>query len=107
MGQALATGLRAGAGPQQVPVWLNTPMTGLQITDGRVTGVEVTRDGEPAVIRATRGVLLATGGFERNEQMRQSTSGADRYRVDHGLPRQHRRRDHRGRGGRGRARPDG
>jgi 3-oxosteroid 1-dehydrogenase len=56
-------------------------MTGLQITDGRVTGVEVTRDGEPAVIRATRGVLLATGGFERNEQMRQryqrSPIGAD------------------------------
>jgi 3-oxosteroid 1-dehydrogenase len=71
MGQALATGLRAGLARNNVPVWLNTPMTGLQITDGRVTGVEVTRDGEPAVIRATRGVLLATGGFERNEQMRQ------------------------------------
>ncbi len=81
MGQALAAGLRAGLARNNVPVWLNTPMTGLQITDGRVTGVEVTRDGEPALIRATRGVLLATGGFERNEQMRQryqrSPIGAD------------------------------
>jgi 3-oxosteroid 1-dehydrogenase len=71
MGQALAAGLRAGLLKANVPVWLNTPMTGLQITDGRVTGVEITRDGEPAVVRATRGVLLATGGFEQNEAMRQ------------------------------------
>jgi 3-oxosteroid 1-dehydrogenase len=70
MGQALAAGLRAGLVKAGVPVWLNTPMTGLQIGDGRVTGVEITRDGEPAVVRAARGVLLATGGFERNEEMR-------------------------------------
>ena len=54
-----------------MPVWLNTPMTGLEIEDGQVTGVRVTRDGEPALIRASRGVLLATGGFERNDEMRQ------------------------------------
>jgi 3-oxosteroid 1-dehydrogenase len=53
-----------------VPVWLNTPLTGLEVTDGRVTGVRATRDGEPVLIRARRGVLLATGGFERNEEMR-------------------------------------
>ena len=40
------------------------------MTDGRVTGVRATRDGEPVLIRARRGVLLATGGFEHNEQMR-------------------------------------
>jgi 3-oxosteroid 1-dehydrogenase len=72
MGQALATGLRAGLTRYDVPVWLNTPMTGLcRDEDGRVTGVEVTRDGQPAVVVARRGVLIATGGFERNEQMRQ------------------------------------
>ena len=70
MGQALAAGLRAGLAAQGVPVWLGTPMTGLQVTDGRVTGVEVTRDGRPALIRARRGVLIAAGGFERNEEMR-------------------------------------
>ncbi|HEV3291257.1 MAG TPA: FAD-dependent oxidoreductase, partial [Streptosporangiaceae bacterium] len=41
LGQALAAGLRAGLLAQQVPVWLDTPMTGLHLTDGRVTGVEV------------------------------------------------------------------
>ena len=37
---------------------------------GRVTGVHATRDGKPVLIRARRGVLLASGGFERNEEMR-------------------------------------
>jgi 3-oxosteroid 1-dehydrogenase len=71
MGQALATGLRAGLAKADVPVWLNTAMTGLQIENGRVTGVQVTRGGEPLVVRASRGVLLATGGYEKNAEMRQ------------------------------------
>ncbi len=71
LGQALAAGLRAGLLAKQIPLWLNTPLTGLQVEDGRVTGVEVTKDGEPAVIRARHGVVLAAGGFERNAPMRQ------------------------------------
>jgi 3-oxosteroid 1-dehydrogenase len=71
LGQALAAGLRAGLQASGVPVRLNTPMTGLRVEDGRVTGVEVSMDGQPALIRASRGVILAAGGFERNEQMRQ------------------------------------
>jgi 3-oxosteroid 1-dehydrogenase len=71
MGQALAAGLRAGLAKAGVPVWLNTPMTGLHRTGDRVAGVQVLRDGEPVVVRATRGVLLASGGFERNERLRQ------------------------------------
>jgi 3-oxosteroid 1-dehydrogenase len=81
LGQALAAGLRAGLLAGGVPVWLNTALTGLVITDGRVTGVRVVRAGKPALIRARRGVLVATGGFERNEQMRrryqQSPVGTD------------------------------
>ncbi|HTQ93607.1 MAG TPA: 3-oxosteroid 1-dehydrogenase [Streptosporangiaceae bacterium] len=69
LGQALAAGLRAGLAQAGVPVWLDTPLAGLETEDGRVTGVRVTR-GEPALIRARRGVLIATGGFERDEQMR-------------------------------------
>jgi len=70
LGQALAAGLRAGLAASGVPVWLDTPLTGLVSTDGRVTGVRVVRDGKPTMIRARRGVLIATGGFERNEEMR-------------------------------------
>ena len=70
MGQALAAGLRAGLAAQEVPVLLGTPMTGLVVEDGRVTGVQVIRDGEPTIMRSRRGVVLAAGGFERNEEMR-------------------------------------
>jgi 3-oxosteroid 1-dehydrogenase len=70
LGQALAAGLRAGLLASDVPVWLNSPLTGLVVTDGRVTGVRAERDGKPVLIRARRGVLIATGGFERNEPMR-------------------------------------
>jgi 3-oxosteroid 1-dehydrogenase len=70
MGQALAAGLRAGLAASGVPVWLDTALADLVVEDGRVTGVYATRDGEPVLIRARRGVLIATGGFERDEQMR-------------------------------------
>ncbi len=70
LGQALSAGLRAGLATAGVPVWLDTPLTGLVTSGGRVTGVRVTREGQPAVINARRGVLIATGGFERNAAMR-------------------------------------
>src|SRR3954470_11568985 len=71
MGQALAGALRAGLAAAGVPVWLNTPLTDLQLdTSGRVTGVVVTKDGVPTGITATRGVLVAAGGFEHNLAMR-------------------------------------
>jgi 3-oxosteroid 1-dehydrogenase len=70
MGQALAAGLRAGLCRSGVPVWLSTPMTGLEISGGRVTGVHALRGGQPVTVRAARGVLLATGGFERSAGMR-------------------------------------
>ncbi|HEX9035341.1 MAG TPA: 3-oxosteroid 1-dehydrogenase [Streptosporangiaceae bacterium] len=70
LGQALSAGLRAGLMSADVPVWLETPMTGLLVEDGRVTGLHATRNGEPVTIRARRGVLLATGGFEGNAAMR-------------------------------------
>ena len=71
LGQALTAGLRAGLAAHGVPVWLDTPMTELVVAGDRVSGVRVLRDGKPAEIRARRGVLIATGGFERSLEMRQ------------------------------------
>jgi 3-oxosteroid 1-dehydrogenase len=70
MGQALSAGLRAGLSKADVPVLLSTPLTNLVVEDDRVVGVEILRDGKPDILRATRGVLLASGGFEHNERMR-------------------------------------
>ncbi|GAB3506212.1 3-oxosteroid 1-dehydrogenase [Amycolatopsis cihanbeyliensis] len=70
MGQALAAGLRAGLLRARVPVWLDTPLTGLEVENGEVTGAQVEREGEQVLLRARRGVILASGGFEHNEEMR-------------------------------------
>jgi 3-oxosteroid 1-dehydrogenase len=70
MGQALAGGLRAGLLAAGVPVWLNTPLTDLYLEGDRVAGVWATRDGEQVLLKARRGVLIGSGGFEHNERMR-------------------------------------
>ncbi|GAB2928360.1 3-oxosteroid 1-dehydrogenase [Streptomyces heilongjiangensis] len=71
MGQALAGGLRAGLLSAGVPVWLDTPLTDLHLENGAVTGAVVTRDGAPGLLRARRGVVVGSGGFEHNAAMRE------------------------------------
>ena len=75
MGRALIAPLRIGLQKAGVPVLLNTALTDLYVEDGVVRGIYV-RDmnapesAEPQLIRARRGVILGSGGFEHNEQMR-------------------------------------
>src|SRR5690349_21840019 len=74
MGRALIAPLRIGLQQAGVPVQLNTALTDLYVEDGVVRGIYVVdpRDSsaEPQLIRARRGVILGSGGFEHNEQMR-------------------------------------
>ncbi|MBE4769364.1 3-oxosteroid 1-dehydrogenase [Streptomyces caniscabiei] len=70
MGQALAGGLRAGLLGANVPVWLNSPLTDLYLENGAVTGAVVTRNGSAGLVRARRGVVVGSGGFEHNAAMR-------------------------------------
>lgn len=60
-----------------VPLWLSSPLEELLVEDGRVVGVRVLRDGQPLVVRANRGVMLAGGGFEGNTDWRQKHHGID------------------------------
>lgn len=71
LGNALTGGLRLALNEADVPLWLSTPMQELVRDDaGRVTGIVVTRAGKPLRIAARRGVVLAAGGFDKNQQMR-------------------------------------
>jgi hypothetical protein len=54
-----------------IPIWLDTPMTDIVVKDGVATGVIVEKNGETVLIEAKRGVLLAAGGFAHNAAMRQ------------------------------------
>jgi 3-oxosteroid 1-dehydrogenase len=71
MGAALIAGLRLGLFQRQVPVVLNTALRRLIVEDGRVAGAVVERDGNEFSIRARRGVVLACGGFEHNQVLRE------------------------------------
>jgi 3-oxosteroid 1-dehydrogenase len=71
-GQALTTRLRLTLRDKGIDIWLQTPMQELLTDeDGRVIGVRAQRDGRPFTIRARRGVVLATGGFDHNLPMRE------------------------------------
>jgi fumarate reductase flavoprotein subunit len=70
--QALLDRLRALVeATGRVETLLNAPVSRLlqDVPDGRVTGVRATIDGTMQSVAARRGVVLAAGGFSRNEDM--------------------------------------
>ncbi|RJO71290.1 3-oxosteroid 1-dehydrogenase [Nocardia panacis] len=69
-GQALVAPLRKALLDAGVPLLLQTPLTDLIIEDGVVVGVLVRHEGSEVEVRARRGVVLASGGFEHNAEMR-------------------------------------
>ena len=71
MGNAVAIGLRKGLMDAGVPIAYETELTDLVIENGRVAGVKVLRDEAAQVVRARRGVILGSGGFEKNLEMRE------------------------------------
>jgi 3-oxosteroid 1-dehydrogenase len=70
LGSALMAALRASMLDRNIPLWLSTPLKSLVHEQGRVAGVVVHRNGREVKITARRGVVLAAGGFERNEALR-------------------------------------
>ena len=70
-GNALMTGLIRGCLDHGVSFHLKTAAHSLiQDEIGRVVGAEIEQDGQRRTVRARRGVLLATGGFEWDEALR-------------------------------------
>ena len=70
MGQALMGRLRLSLIERGVPLWLNAPVESFVEEDGRIVGATITRDGKPMRIETRVGVMVAAGGFERNDAMR-------------------------------------
>jgi 3-oxosteroid 1-dehydrogenase len=71
MGNALIGALRLSIIERGIPLWLNAPARELLVEDGRVVGVAAEKDGRPVRINARKGVILAAGGFEGNQEMRE------------------------------------
>jgi 3-oxosteroid 1-dehydrogenase len=69
-GQATTGRLMLMAQRLGAPLFLETAMTGLEVEDARVKAIEVTRHGVKQRIEVARGVLIAAGGFARNEEYR-------------------------------------
>jgi 3-oxosteroid 1-dehydrogenase len=70
-GTALVGRLRLALADAGVDMWLATPVVSLErADDGRVAGVVVERAGRSVRLEARSGVILATGGFDHNPELR-------------------------------------
>ena len=69
-GQALATGLFAGALRAGIPIWTDTELQRLSTDGGRVIGAVLSHGGREVTVTARRGVVLAAGGFDHSMAMR-------------------------------------
>jgi len=69
-GNALVAQLALSLFERGVPLWLRSPLVRLRRTAGRVTGAIVRREGVEVEVAARRGVVLACGGFPRDDEMR-------------------------------------
>lgn len=70
MGQALMARLRLSLRDRRARMWLDSPLTDLVTQQGGITGAIVRHDDREVRIEARRGVVIAAGGFERNDEMR-------------------------------------
>jgi len=70
IGNALIGGLRKAMADRDIPLRLNTGMTRIVRDGGRVTGIIADHDGQEVHIDASRGVILASGGFEQSSELR-------------------------------------
>jgi 3-oxosteroid 1-dehydrogenase len=70
VGAAIAGRLLKAVLAAGVPILTDATVTGLQVRDGRVSGVIARIKGRETHVSARRGVLLAAGGFARNRAMR-------------------------------------
>jgi succinate dehydrogenase/fumarate reductase flavoprotein subunit len=71
-GAALAAGLFIGVRAAGIPIWFDSPLRQLIVEDDQVVGAIIARAGKDVTVRAHRGVIVSTGGFDRNADYRRT-----------------------------------
>jgi len=74
MGRGLVGQLLLEVQREQIPVWTESVASEPVVENGRIVAMTVTCGGEATLVRVKRGVLIATGGFARNDKMREQYS---------------------------------
>ncbi|MCH9692231.1 MAG: FAD-dependent oxidoreductase [Gammaproteobacteria bacterium] len=72
LGNALIGRLRHSIMDRDIPLWLNTSLEEICYEQGQATGIKAIRNGKTLTLKANRGVVLAAGGFEHNQTMRET-----------------------------------
>ncbi len=71
MGNALVGSLFYNLKQNNVPVWLNAPLQELLYENGKVVGAKIQKDQKTIIVKARKGVVLATGGVGWNTKLRE------------------------------------
>lgn len=74
-GGGLISWLAHGLQNEGVPLWLNCRLEKVLTEAGLVNGVRVLRDGKSVEIKARKGVILTSGGFDHNPSLRKEHFG--------------------------------
>lgn len=75
-GNALIARMIATARKRGVKLWTSTEAVELTTVDGRIAGARLRRDGAAISVTARSGVILASGGFSHDRNLREKHYGA-------------------------------
>lgn len=82
LGQGLVGGLLRGVLDRGITILLEHPAESLAMDRGAVQGIRARHAGREVLIRAVRAVILASGGFEWNEDLRVKFMGGPALRPN-------------------------
>lgn len=85
MGRALVGGLRKAMIDRGIPLLLNTKLLSIDRKNNVLNGVNVEHNSSTRYIK-TKAVILATGGFDQNQQMRDQYHPVKTWVVDSAAP---------------------
>jgi len=70
MGRALIGSLRLAMKKRQIPIWFDTSLCRIRHHGDRVVAIDVKRHGNIVTLETPKGLVLAAGGYEQNQALR-------------------------------------